>query len=253
MKWLLLSAPSVLLAIAAVSVAKAAPGEHSPLPPGYKILFEENFQHADALGQFQMSDPKAWQISLDRTNAALELVTQSKYEPPVRSPVNIALIGNKSFGDFVLEADLIQTGKEYGHRDMCLFFGFQAPDQFYYAHIATAADDHAHNLFIVNKQPRTKIAEQTTKGVNWGLGVWHKVRLERKSSDGSIRLYFDDMSRPIMVAHDRTFATGYIGFGSFDDTGKIDNIRIWGPSFQEQTGAVFPLPKPDAASAPSRR
>jgi len=132
-----------------------------------------------------------------------------------------------------LDADVIQTGKEYGHRDMCFFFGFESPEEFYYAHIATAADDHAHNIFIVNKEPRTKIAITTTKGVNWGLNIWHHVRIERKLSDGLIKVYFDDMTLPIMMAESHAFETGRIGFGSFDDTGKVDNIKIWGPSASE--------------------
>jgi hypothetical protein len=148
--------------------------------------------------------------------------------------VNIALIVDKVFSDFVLEVDLIQTGKEYGHRDMCLFFGFQSPTNYYYTHIATAADDHAHNIFVVNNAPRTKIAKETTKGVNWGLGVWHKVRLERNVAAGTIKVYFDDLTKPIMIAEDKTFITGQIGFGSFDDTGMVDNIRIWGPAVESR-------------------
>ena len=46
--------------------------------------------------------------------------------------------------------------------------------------------------------------------------------------DGSIRVFFDDMSEPIMIAEDKTFGAGYIGFGSFDDTGMVDNIVIRG-------------------------
>jgi hypothetical protein len=38
------------------------------------------------------------------------------------------------------------------------------------------------------------------------------------------------MARTIMVAEDRTFPSGYVGFGSFDDTGMVDNIRIWAPA-----------------------
>jgi hypothetical protein len=113
---------------------------------------------------------------------------------------------------------------------MCLFFGFQQPGQFYYTHIATKADPNAHNIFIVNDKPRTNIAKSTTEGVNWGLNVWHKVRLERKVADGTIKVYFDDMIHPIMIAQDKTFGEGYIGFGSFDDTGKVDNVKIWGPA-----------------------
>jgi hypothetical protein len=157
----------------------------------------------------------------------------------VRSPVNIALISGQTFGDFVLDVDLIQTGKEYGHRDMCLFFGFQNPTNFYYAHIATAADKNAHNVFLVKNAPRTNIAKETTKGVNWGLGVWHKVRLERKLSDGSIKVYFDDLTKPIMVAEDKSFGAGHVGFGSFDDTGMIDNIRIWSPNAEPKKAQAF--------------
>jgi hypothetical protein len=144
----------------------------------------------------------------------------------------------------VLEADLTQTGREYGHRDMCLFFGFQNPTNFYYTHIATAADPNAHNVFIVKNAPRKNFAQETTRGVNWGLGVWHKVRLERKTSDGVIKVYFDDMTKPIMVAEDKSFTWGYIGFGSFDDTGMVDNIRIWGPSVETRKTPFFSSPTP---------
>jgi hypothetical protein len=198
--------------------------------------YEQKFDNPASLKDFIMTDPKAWRFS---PSNALELTKQSQYKPIVRSPVNIALIADKMFEDFVLEVDLMQTGREYGHRDMCLFFGFQTPTNFYYAHIATAADPNAHNIFIVNGKPRTNIAKKTTKGVNWGLGVWHTVRLERKVADGSIRVFFDDMSEPIMVAEDKTFGAGYIGFGSFDDTGMVDNIRIRAPKVATKKAKFF--------------
>jgi hypothetical protein len=91
----------------------------------------------------------------------------------------------------------------------------------------------------VNGAPRTNIAKETTKGVNWGLGVWHKVRLERKVSEGSIKVYFDDFTKPIMIAEDKSFQSGHIGFGSFDDTGMIDNIRIWAPSTETKKLEFF--------------
>ena len=213
---------------------------------GYKLLFEQKFDAESSVNDFVFTDFNAWKWSKEENGGALELTQQSEYTPAVRSPVNIALIADKVFADFVLEADLIQTGKEYGHRDMCLFFGFQNPTNFYYTHIATAADDHAHNVFIVKNAPRTKIAKETTKGVNWGLNVWHKVRLERTLSDGTIRVYFDDLAKPIMVAEDKTFGAGCIGFGSFDDTGKVDNIRIWGPAVGTKPTGFFK--KPNSAS-----
>lgn len=223
--------------------ALGASGDAPPLPDGYKLLYEQRFENAAAMSGFVVTDPKAWKVSVETNNGALELAAQSNYTPPVRSPLNVALIADLVLGDFILEADLVQTGREYGHRDMCVFFGFQASDKFYYAHMATAADDHAHNVFIVNARDRVKIARETTQGVNWGLGVWHKVRLERKTSDGSIRVFFDDMTKPIMTAQDTTFVQGYVGFGSFDDTGKVDNIRIWGPSAESKRASFFNPPQ----------
>ena len=233
------------LAAASLSIVLSLSAGEKPadLPGGYKLLYEQKFDGAAALKDFVMTDAAVWKHATDDKSSALELVQQSKYEPAVRSPVNIALIADKVFTDFVLEADFIQTGKEYGHRDMCLFFGFQNPTNFYYAHLATAADDHAHNVFIVKNAPRTKIARETTKGVNWGLNVWHKVRLERKVTDGTIKVYFDDLTKPIMLAENKTFGAGYVGFGSFDDTGKVDNIRIWGPSVETKRTEFFKRPE----------
>jgi hypothetical protein len=234
--WLLGGGPGLTAAGAAEAVR---------IPQDYKLLYEQTFSKEAALSDFRMTDPGAWQrspVKPNETDHALALVRQSKYSPAVRSPVNIALIGGQVFEDFILEVDMKQTGREYGHRDMCLFFGFQEPDKFYYAHIATQADDHAHNVFIVNEAPRIKIAEKTTAGVNWGVEVWRKVRLERRGSDGSIRVYYDDMTTPIMEAKDARFRSGRIGFGSFDDTGMVDNIRIWGPTSRSEATEAFDSP-----------
>ena len=225
-----------------IALALAAPLMAADLPVGYKVLYEQKFDDETSLRQFQMTDANAWKFvkTDDGHGGSMELVEQSKYKPIVRSPVNIALIANKVFTDFVLEADMIQTGKEYGHRDMCIFYGFQSPTNFYYTHIATAADPNAHNTFIVDGAPRKNFATETTKGVNWGLNVWHKVRIERTVKDGMIKVYFDDMTKPIMTAQNDKFKSGGIGFGSFDDTGRVDNIRIWGPSVETKELPAFP-------------
>lgn len=199
--------------------------ETQPPAPDFPVVYRQDFRSPDALKDFVMTDPAAWKLT-SGDQPGLDLVAQSRYTPAVRSPVNLALIATQRFGDFVLDCDLMQTGREYGHRDMCLFFGFQNPTNFYYVHIATAADNNAHNVFIVQDKPRTNIATATTKGVNWGLNVWHHVRLERRLADGAIRVWFDDMTTPIMTAANPAFGGGYIGFGSFDDTGRVANIVI---------------------------
>jgi len=215
----------------------------APLPEGYKLLYSQLFDEADALFAYQFSDANAWKLSdkgVGDKGGALELHKQSNYKTKVRSPFNIALLGDRTFGDFVLEADALQTGKEYGHRDMCFFFGFTDVTKYYYVHIATKGDANAHNVFIVNDAPRKNFAKETTKGADWGLEKWNHIRLERDTKAGTIKVFFNDMTKPIMIAEDKTFLEGYIGFGSFDDTGKVDNVRIWGPESKEKKGKIFP-------------
>ncbi len=211
-----------LLICVRVSIAETL----STVPTPLKLVYASNQSGGLETKSWVFSDPAAWKFVEEKDSRVLELVSQSKYKPAVRSPFNIALISNLSVGSFVIEAELLQTSREYGHRDLCLFFGFKSPTEFYYVHMATAADNNAHNVFIVNKKPRTNIATETTKGVDWGQDVWHKVKVERRIEDGSILVFFDDMQKPIMRAKDQTFVEGLIGFGSFDDTGRIRNIRL---------------------------
>lgn len=231
----------VLTSAAGFLASVAAAEEKNPvLPEGYKLVYEQPFASADALRQFVFSDPAAWKMEQAGERWSLGLIAQSKYKPAHRSPLNIALVNGPHVGDFVLEVQMQQTGKEYGHRDMCLYFGFQDPKHFYYVHIATKTDAHAHNIFIVNDAARLKISDHTTAGFDWGKpGAWHTVRLERAASTGKTSVYVDDVAEPIMTATDKTFGAGWLGFGSFDDTGLVDDIRLWAPEVAEKPITFF--------------
>jgi hypothetical protein len=202
-----------------------------------KLLYEQDFAKPECVKQFVFSDPAAWKYG----GGALELAYdkgkyKSSYNPKHRSPIHIALVADRVFTDFTLDCELMSTIPAYGHQDVCLFFGFEAPQKYYYVHIARAADMNAHNVFIVNDAPRTNIAKETTKGVDWKADTWHKVRLVRDTKAGTIEVYFDDFAKPVMKAEDRTFAKGHVGFGSFDDTMKVRNVRVTGPAAEVLTG-----------------
>jgi hypothetical protein len=207
------------------------------LPSGYTLIYDQNFDEENATNDFRFTQPEKWISAEGKTGKALEFTGISEYQPPHRSPHTIGIIRSVAAGSFILEADLLQTGKEYGHRDMCVIFGFNDPAHFYYAHVATAMDDNAHQIMVVNNAPRTKISSFTTKGVDWGNQQWHKVRVERDISSGSIKIFFDGTL--IQEAKDKSFGKGYIGFGSFDDSGKIDNIRIWAKDYEKKPIEVF--------------
>ena len=200
--------------------AEEAPQTRNGLP----LVFEEDFESGDA--RWHMTDPKAWSIVEDDGNHALALQSSSNYAPKVRSPHSIALVSELIIGSFVFEATLKQTGRDYNHRDLCLFFGHNGPSKFYYVHLATKADDHAHSIFLVNDAARVSVAKERSDGVIWD-DKSHRIRITRDADSGKIEVFFDDMERPIMQTIDKTFLTGTIGLGSFDDTGTFDNIRLW--------------------------
>ena len=197
----------------------------APDSPKLPVLCREDFeQGAD---RWSPTDPKAWKIvKSDRGNVYSQFQA-SKYSPPHRSPLNIALLKDVSASDFVLEARLQSTVKDYGHRDMCLFFGYRDPVHFYYVHLGKQTDDHANQIFIVNDAPRKKISTKTSPGTNWD-DAWHQVKIVRRTADGAIEVYFDDMKTPVMTATDKTFTSGRIGVGSFDDTGNWDDVTLSG-------------------------
>ena len=214
--------------------------QETTIPPGYSLTYEQSFDDPSTIEDFEMSDSRAWRIHQDHDSSTLELFGKSEYEARVRSPFNIAMLKSLQFGDFILEVDLAQTGREYGHRDLCLFFSMKDPTNFYYVHMASVADDHANNIFLVNDEPRIKIASKTSKGTDWGAtNSWHKVRIERNIREGNIKVYFDNMQVPVMEATDTHFEFGHIGFGSFDDTGRFDNIRIWAPALTPEKATFF--------------
>jgi len=187
------------------------------------VVFEENFEKGAE--RWKPTDPTAWKVNKTDDGSYYSLIKDSEYSPPHTSPLNISLLQDVEFGDFEATLKVRSTTKNYGHRDLCFFLGYQDPANFYYCHLSKAMDDRANQIFNVNDAPRTKISEKTTEGTPWD-DEWHNVKIVRKLSDGLIEVYFDDMENPIMVAHDKTHGRGQFGIGSFDDTGDFTDIKI---------------------------
>lgn len=220
-----LTSIALTIALALSANAALAVDSHDPAGKGLPLVFEDDFK--GGTDRWNMTDPKAWELLKDGDREVLSLSGKSDYQPPVRSPHSIAWVNHLDMESFVLEVVVKQTGREYGHRDSCLFFGRQGADQFYYVHIASVADPHAHSIFKVDKEPRVSIAKERTDGFKWTDG-YHKVRIVRDGESGAIDVYVDDMEKPIMQTVDKTFVGGTVGVGSFDDQGYFDSVRVWG-------------------------
>lgn len=199
----------------------AAPRARADLP----LVLHEDFEAGG--DRWQPADEQAWKIAETPQGKVYSLFRQSNYKPPYRSPVNIALLKDVAVSNFVLEARLQSTVKDYNHRSMVVVFGYQDPAHFYYVHFGKRTDDHANQIFIVNGAPRVKISTKTTPGTPWD-DAWHRVKIVRSVGDGKIDIYFDDLETPLMTAADKTFAWGQIGIGAFDDLGNFDQIVLCG-------------------------
>lgn len=195
------------------------------------LVFRDDF--SGGAEAWEPTDANAWKITGIDGDPAYEILGGSKYEPPHRSPVNLAIRKDGTVGDFVLTARVQTKQSPRGHRDMCLVFGYQNPANFYYVHLGQETDPHANQIFLVNEAPRVAISERTNDGTPWETGKWHQIKIVRKVATGLIEVYFDDMETPSHVAHDKTFAWGRVGIGTFDDMGLWDDVELRG-------GAVDP-------------
>lgn len=201
---------------------------------GLPLLFHDDFSAGNA-DNWEPSDPKAWRVVQQDGKTVYNQFAASKVQTPVRSPFNRSLIKDVVVGSFVLDLKFQTTARDYPHRDLCLFFGFQDPAHMYYVHYGQRADDHANQIFIVNNEPRLKISTKTTEGTPWDE-KWHHARVIRDVDSGKIEVYFDDMKTPAMVAVDKTFTWGQVGIGSFDDTGNFADVRLYGQKVSRPEG-----------------
>jgi len=190
------------------------------------LLFQADFEDG-SLEAWEATDPAAWRIEEAHGGKVLAQFKQSDYKPPVRSPLNINFIRDVEVRSFELDLKMRSTTKDYGHRDLCLFFAYRDPSHFYYVHIANTADAHANSIFIVDGRPRVSIAETRTGGTKWDDN-WHTVRLVRDVNKATIEVFFDDNPEPIMTAFNSLMVWGEVGVGSFDDTGQFDDIHLRG-------------------------
>ena len=146
--------PSLLL-LGSVACASA---KSPDIPDNFKLQYEQSFDKKSSFTEFMMTDSSAWELTKVQGSQVLSLKGASDYKPPHRSPLNIALIKGKTFGSFVLEVDIQQSGvkgtpiKEYmkqyenadqapgyAHRDHCFFFGRASAPLHQYACLARPA------------------------------------------------------------------------------------------------------------------
>jgi hypothetical protein len=219
---------SLMTVLALVAVANMLRAEEKPKDSSrdWPVIFKDDFE-TDPFPRWEPADKDAWKQEDTDHSKVFHQYKHIVTKTPVRSPFNRNVAKDVIVGDFQLDVDFQTTARDYPHRSLCLFFGYQDPAHMYYVHFGQRTDDHANQIFIVNDKDREKISTKTTPGTPWDE-KWHHARVIRTVDDGKIDVYFDDMTTPVMTAVDKTFTWGQIGIGSFDDTGRFDNLILRG-------------------------
>jgi hypothetical protein len=208
------------------------------------LLVEDSFEQD--LSAWHTSDPdgaeSTWQIVdsplQDKPNHVLRALGGSKYQPPHRSPWNIALVKEVVVSSFELTVRVQNTNYDAGdHRDLCLFWGYQDPAHFYYVHLGAKPDPHSCQIFTVNKADRTLITKKKSAGTPWDRD-WHKVKVVCDTERGEMEVFFDDMREPVMTAVDKSFTWGRVGVGTFDDHGNFDDFQLRGVKIEPLPAAA---------------
>jgi hypothetical protein len=204
------------------------------LAAGEKVKVHADF--SKGLDGWQPTDTTIWESKkLDDGTLVAYVKGQSKdYQPKFRSPHSILLKKDLVLGSFTLTAKVKTTQTSRAHRDLCVFFGWQDPEHFYYVHNAEQTDPAANQVFIVNEAPRILITESGDNGTKWGQDEWHDIKLVRDVESGLIEMYFDDMEKPKKVAHDKKFTWGAVGIGTFDDHGYFKDVVIEGEVVEKE-------------------
>jgi hypothetical protein len=153
------------------------------------------------------------------------------------------VIPSVKLGSFVLDVELQQTNPDENqpHRDLCIVFNGADHKHFLYAHLASTHDERSHNIHLINNAPRQPITVTNNGGIQWGApGTWHKVRLVRDAESGDIAVYWEGkLDAPILTAKSTVFTSGYIGFGTFQDGGKVRNLKIWAKTSEKIATTTF--------------
>lgn len=171
---------------------------------------------------WEFRNPASWEVE----DGVLRLVTPGRPAGPIRRPAEWAILRSDTFGDVVVEVD-VRADAPVGRmgRDVLIFFGYQSPTRFYYAHLSNETTPPHNGIFLVNDADRVRVDDATAEPRLMDAD-WHRARLERDAESGAIRVYLDGDDRPVLQATDTTLRTGRVGFGSFDDPASFREVRI---------------------------
>jgi hypothetical protein len=164
------------------------------------------------------------------------ILTEAGTNPgPPRRPFEFAVMTQgPELGSLSYRAEVrIDEPVTVSNRDVILIWNYQSPTRFYYAHLSQDNTIYPHNgIFVVNDADRLRIDDQWNGSVGAPPAItdadWHDVRLDYDAATGKIAVFVDGADTPLITATDTTFSGGRVGFGSFDNYGRIRDVVVAG-------------------------
>jgi hypothetical protein len=151
----------------------------------------------------------------------------------IRRPFEYAVFDEgDELGSFDLSAQVrIDEKASVNNRDVIVVFGWQSDTEYYYAHLSKDNTIYPHNgIFKVDGADRERIDDQWDGAIGAPPAItdeeWHDVRLVRCADTGEVAVYLDGVDAPLLTATDTTFPAGRVGFGSFDNFGRLRDLEI---------------------------
>lgn len=196
------------------------------VPEGFLLQYQQNFNDNKALSEFAFNDSHVWGIFKGSNSFYLQGIQDT-------AP-NRAIINNKIFGDFILEADVMSVADSSGRMEVGLFLGYKDSTRYYYVQLTNHCDSLTQGIFLMNRGTMKRLTECSNHEGALLDHKWHKIRLERNIVTRTIRIFLNKSTTPLFVAKDYEIVMGSVGFGSLFGTIRIDNIKIWSQTVQEE-------------------
>jgi hypothetical protein len=188
-------------------------------------------RNTNAAASWAPVTPAKWQFPGDQ----VILAQAGEERPGPRRPFEYAVLEKgPAFGSVQIDAEVrLDTPTSVSNRDVIIVFGYRSDTEFYYAHLSQDNTIYPHNgIFVVNNADRLRIDDQWNGQVGAPPAVtdeqWHKVRVRHCTDTGRISVFVDGSATPLITATDHTFTSGRVGFGSFDNIGRVRGLTVTG-------------------------
>ena len=193
------------------------------------ITFHDDFSSGN-LDAWQLPYSEDWVIGSEGPLHFLHMLRNREPLVP-RRPMQFALLkGSLKSGDegVTVGSFTLQARARRMQSSLLMVFNYVDTLHFYYTHLSvdSGVKQPVHNgIFLVDGAPRRRIAGTEAAPVLPDQN-WHKVRVERQVSSGSIEVFVDDEPQPRFSVTDHTFTCGQVGLGSFDETGDFADVHL---------------------------